>query len=51
MERFRLALLATIHVAPKASGGDLAASTFGGWIAYTAPDRARLLEPSATPSP
>ncbi|MFE5775062.1 phosphomevalonate kinase [Brachybacterium sp. NPDC056505] len=43
MERFRLALLATIHVAPKASGGDLAASTFGGWIAYTAPDRARLL--------
>ncbi|PWH05282.1 phosphomevalonate kinase [Brachybacterium endophyticum] len=43
MERFRLALLATIHVAPRASGGDLAASTFGGWIAYTAPDRARLL--------
>ncbi len=38
-ERFKIALLATIEVAPKASGGDLAASTFGGWIRYTAPDR------------
>lgn len=41
-ERFKLALLATIGVAPTASGGDLAASTFGGWIRYSAPDRARL---------
>lgn len=41
-ERFKLALLATIDVAPKASGGDLAASTFGGWIQYSAPDRAAL---------
>jgi phosphomevalonate kinase len=47
-ERFRLALLATIHVAPSASGGDVAASTFGGWITYTSPDRAALLERSRT---
>ena len=42
MERFQLALLATIAVSPKASGGDLAASTFGGWLHYTSPDRAAL---------
>lgn len=41
-ERFQVALLATIRVVPTASGGDLAASTFGGWIRYTAPDRAAL---------
>lgn len=41
-ERFRLALLATIEVAPRASGGDVAASTFGGFIRYTSPDRTRL---------
>jgi phosphomevalonate kinase len=41
-ERFKLALLATIRVVPTASGGDLAASTFGGWIRYTAPDRIGL---------
>lgn len=41
-ERFKLAVLATIAVAPKASGGDLAASTFGGWIRYVSPDRAAL---------
>lgn len=40
--RFRLALLATIEVSPRASGGDLAASTFGGWVRYTSPDRAQL---------
>lgn len=45
---FRLALLATIRVAPTASGGDLAASTFGGWIGYRAPDRALLAERAAT---
>lgn len=44
LERFRLALLATIAVSPRASGGDLAAITFGGWITYTSPDRAALLE-------
>lgn len=41
-ERFKLALLATIDVAPNASGGDIAASTYGGWIRYTAPDREAL---------
>ncbi|WP_449277245.1 phosphomevalonate kinase [Leucobacter sp. GX24907] len=41
-ERFKLALLATIEVAPNASGGDLAATTFGGWIRYTSPDREAL---------
>ncbi|MEV7694399.1 phosphomevalonate kinase [Microbacterium sp. NPDC089189] len=39
---FRLALLATISIAPNASGGDLAASAFGGWIGYRSPDRALL---------
>lgn len=43
-ERFRLALLSTITVAPNASGGDVAASTFGGWIRYSAPDRVTLRE-------
>lgn len=42
LERFRLALLATITIAPAASGGDLAASTFGGWIRYSSPDRQAL---------
>ncbi|MGY0465986.1 phosphomevalonate kinase [Kitasatospora sp. cg17-2] len=42
--RFRLALLATAGIDAAASGGDLAASTWGGWIAYRAPDRAAVLE-------
>ncbi|MFZ7088671.1 phosphomevalonate kinase [Curtobacterium sp. RRHDQ10] len=41
-ERFGVALLATVQVNPTASGGDLAASTYGGWIRYSAPDRAAL---------
>lgn len=41
-ERFKVALLATIDVAPDSSGGDLAASTFGGWVRYSSPDRAQL---------
>lgn len=41
-QRFKLALLATIAVAPTASGGDLAASTFGGWIRFASPDREAL---------
>lgn len=41
-ERFKLAVLATIAISTKASGGDLAASTFGGWIRYSSPDRAAL---------
>jgi phosphomevalonate kinase len=42
--RFRLAMLATAQLEPKGSGGDLAASTFGGWIAYQSPDRAFILD-------
>ena len=42
LEIFELSLLATIKLAPTSSGGDLAASTFGGWLAYSAPDRALL---------
>lgn len=41
-ERFQLALLATIEISPQASGGDLAASTYRGWIHYTSPDRVSL---------
>lgn len=41
-ERFKLSLLSAVQVAPKSSGGDIAASTFGGWIRYQAPDRAAL---------
>ncbi|MEU5775949.1 phosphomevalonate kinase [Streptomyces venezuelae] len=42
--RFRLAMIATAGLEPKASGGDLAAGTWGGWIAYRAPDRAAVLD-------
>ncbi|MGW0761150.1 phosphomevalonate kinase [Streptomyces sp. NPDC002814] len=42
-EQFRVALLAGARIDPKGSGGDLAASTWGGWIAYRAPDRAQVL--------
>ncbi|MFF9481527.1 phosphomevalonate kinase [Streptomyces sp. NPDC014733] len=42
--RFRLSLLATAQLDPWASGGDLAASTWGGWLAYQAPDRAFVLD-------
>ncbi|QBS39523.1 phosphomevalonate kinase [Nocardia sp. CS682] len=42
MDRFRLAMLATVAVDPRCSGGDVAASTWGGWIAYASPDRHRL---------
>ncbi|USX52812.1 phosphomevalonate kinase [Lentzea sp. HUAS12] len=43
-ERFRLALLAAARIDPRASGGDLAASTWGGWVLYRAPDRAAVLD-------
>ncbi|MFD6992715.1 phosphomevalonate kinase [Streptomyces sp. NPDC059943] len=43
-DRFRLALLATAEIDPKGSGGDLAASTWGGWIEYRSPDRAQVLD-------
>ncbi|PSK26876.1 phosphomevalonate kinase [Nocardia seriolae] len=39
MQLFRLALLAAVRVDSRGSGADLAASTFGGWIAYHSPDR------------
>lgn len=39
MELLKLALVATFAVSPLASGGDVAASTFGGWIAYSGVDR------------
>ncbi|WP_329155383.1 phosphomevalonate kinase [Streptomyces anulatus] len=42
--RFRLAMLATAGIDSRASGGDLAAGTWGGWIAYRAPDRAAVLD-------
>lgn len=50
MQVFRLAMLATIEVAPAASGGDLAASTFGGWIGYRSPDRTLLRERASSRS-
>lgn len=34
MEIFKLAALANINVNPKGSCGDIAASTFGGWLVY-----------------
>ena len=39
---FRAALLATIAVSPNASGGDIAASTYGDWVRYVSPDRTVL---------
>ncbi|MEV0433380.1 phosphomevalonate kinase [Nocardia sp. NPDC050413] len=44
MDRYRLAMLATVTVHPRASGGDVAASTWGGWLAYSSPNRARVAE-------
>ncbi|QIS08785.1 phosphomevalonate kinase [Nocardia arthritidis] len=40
----RLALLTTFTVDPRCSGGDVAASLLGGWVAYRAPDRSRLAQ-------
>lgn len=40
--QYQLALLASITVSAKGSGGDIAASVFGGWISYCAPDRNQL---------
>ncbi|WP_378733223.1 phosphomevalonate kinase [Nocardia brasiliensis] len=42
-QRYRLAMLATARIGARASGGDLAASVWGGWIAYSAPDRTDIL--------
>lgn len=38
-ELLKLALLATLVVNPNGSGGDIASSMYGGWIAYRAFDR------------
>lgn len=48
MDRFKLAMLATIAVSPRASGGDLASSTYGGWINYSSPNRETLREYAAS---
>ncbi|MEO9013930.1 MAG: phosphomevalonate kinase [Terrimesophilobacter sp.] len=42
--RFRLAMIASARLDVRSSGADLAASTWRGWIAYQAPDRAAVLE-------
>ncbi|MGW6727695.1 phosphomevalonate kinase [Nocardia sp. NPDC055029] len=47
MQRYRLAMLATIAVNPRASGGDVAVSTWGGWLAYGSPDRAVVADLAA----
>ena len=39
MEQLKLALLACIEVQRSGSGGDIAASMFGGWVSYTSFDR------------
>src|SRR5690606_29182469 len=44
MDRYRLAMLATLAINPRASGGDVAVSTWGGWLAYASPDRAHVAE-------
>ncbi|WP_280270758.1 phosphomevalonate kinase [Nocardia wallacei] len=47
-DRYRLAMLATLAIDARASGGDIAAATWGGWIAYHSPDRARIQELAGT---
>ncbi|MFJ3841318.1 phosphomevalonate kinase [Streptomyces sp. NPDC090054] len=42
--RYRLAVISSVAIDPKGSGGDLAASTWGGWISYQAPDRAFVFD-------
>lgn len=39
LERYQLAMLSTLTFSPSASGGDIAASTLGGWVRYTSPNR------------
>ncbi|KAA8889452.1 phosphomevalonate kinase [Nocardia colli] len=47
-QRYRLAMLATMAVDPHASGGDVAAATWGGWLHYQAPDRTQVQRVLAT---
>ena len=49
MAVYKLALLATDAVQPIGSGGDIAASSFTGWVAYTSPARAWLHQVSGAP--
>lgn len=44
-EVLKAALAATFRVSPAASGGDVAAAVFGGWIAYASPRRPVAVEP------
>lgn len=44
IQRYKLAMLVTLRFAPQASGGDVAASVFGGWILYTSPNRETVLQ-------
>lgn len=47
-DRYRLAMLATVGVDPRASGGDVASATWGGWIEYRSPDRTHLADLAGT---
>lgn len=44
LDVLKMALLASDAVEPVGSGGDLAASTFTGWVLYSSPDRQWLSE-------
>jgi phosphomevalonate kinase len=50
LSRLKLALLATVGVNPLASGGDVAASLYGGWIAFSSPDREWVVRRSSETS-
>ncbi|WP_178945272.1 phosphomevalonate kinase [Kocuria sp. TGY1127_2] len=43
---YRLAMIATMQVTRTTSGGDIAASSLGGWVSYASPDREWLFEAS-----
>lgn len=43
---YRLAMIATVQVTRTTSGGDIAASSLGGWVSYASPDREWLAEAS-----
>lgn len=46
--RYQLAMLASVTVSSSGSGGDLAASCFGGWVYYESPNRKLLVSDYAT---
>lgn len=43
-QRYKIALLATLPFSPQASGGDIVASVFGGWVLYTSPNREAVVD-------